>query len=126
MSLKLSTYRYGTARRRGEGLRIGTTRFLPRGVARQDYATLNYFDVWLPVLAPSRELLRWYRDGEPSVEDFYRRYRKQMRETDAKQAIALLREIASRTPIAVGCFCENESRCHRRALEQLIRETAKT
>lgn len=120
MALKLSIYRYGTPRKRGEGLRIGTTRFLPRGVAKKDYARLDYFDVWLPLLAPSRELLHWYRDGDHSAAEFYRRYRKEMNETDARQTIAVLAALAQKTPIAVGCFCEDESRCHRPVLEHLI------
>ncbi|HEX6985204.1 MAG TPA: DUF488 family protein [Planctomycetaceae bacterium] len=125
MSLRLSTYRYGTPRPRGEGLRIGTTRFLPRGVAKADYARRDYFDVWLPLLAPSRDLLRWYRDGDRDAEAFYRRYRKEMAATDARQAIALLAELAKRTPIAVGCYCEDESRCHRTALARLIAAAAR-
>ena len=122
MAHRVTTYRYGTPRRRGEGLRIGTTRYLPRGVSKSDYASLDHFDVWLPTLAPSRELLHWYRDAERPVETFYRRYRKEMRDVNARQVIALLREISARTPIAVGCFCEDESRCHRVALLELILE----
>ncbi|MGC1276404.1 MAG: DUF488 family protein [Planctomycetaceae bacterium] len=120
MALKLSIYRYGTPRKRGEGLRIGTTRFLPRGVAKKDYARLDYFDVWLPLLAPSRDLLYWYRDGDRTAAEFYRRYRKEMSETDARQTIAVLAALAQKTPIAVGCFCEDESRCHRPVLHKLI------
>ena len=122
MTHRLSTYRLGTPRAEGEGLRIGTTRYLPRGVSKADYARRDFFDVWLPLLAPSRELLAWYRDGDRAVEAFYRRYRKEMSATDARQAIQLLAEMAKRTPIAVGCYCEDEARCHRTALEGLIRE----
>lgn len=107
-----------------EGLRIGTTRYLPRGVSKADYAALDYFDVYLPILAPSRDLLKWYRASEPSVQEFYRRYRREMKATDARQTIALLREVSLRTPIAVGCFCEDETRCHRTALAQLIASEA--
>jgi uncharacterized protein YeaO (DUF488 family) len=125
VKLQLATYRYGTARKRGEGLRIGTTRFLPRGVAKKDYAKGGYFDVWLPLLAPSRKLLGWYRDGDRTMEEFYRRYRREMSATDARQTIALVAELAKRTPIAVGCYCEDESRCHRAELAWLIREAGK-
>jgi uncharacterized protein YeaO (DUF488 family) len=120
MPYRNSTYQYGAARRRGEGLRIGTTRYLPRGVSKSDYASRDYFDVWLPALAPSRELLSWFRDAERPVERFYQKYRKEMRTVDARQIIALLREISTRTPIAVGCFCPDESRCHRAALLELM------
>ena len=58
-TIKLRTFQLGSPRKRGEGLRIGTVRFLPRGVQKKDYARLDYFDVWLPVVAPSRELIRW-------------------------------------------------------------------
>ena len=121
MPLHLATYRYGTPRKRGEGLRIGTTRYLPRGVKKKDYAKGDYFDVWFPLVAPSRELIAWFRDGDRTTADFYRRYRKEMSATDARQAIALLAELAKRTPIAVGCYCEEESRCHRAELARLIR-----
>ena len=124
MAIRLSTYRLGTAREEGEGLRVGTTRFLPRGVPKAEYARRGYFDVWLPLLAPSRELLAWYRDAERPVESFYRRYRKEMTATDPRQAILLLAEVTRRTPVAVGCYCEDESRCHRTALAGLIREAA--
>jgi uncharacterized protein YeaO (DUF488 family) len=124
MRLRLSTYRYGTSRRRGEGLRIGTTRYLPRGIPKRDYARLGYFDVWLPLLAPSSELLGWYREGERSADAFYRRYRKEMQATDARQTIALLAQLARRTPLAIGCYCDDESRCHRTALADLIRNAA--
>lgn len=124
MSLRLSTYRLGSPRPKGEGLRIGTTRFLPRGVKKSDYAARGYFDVWLPLLAPSRELLAWYREADRPPEDFFRRYRKEMSATDPRQAIALLAELARRTRLAVGCHCEDETRCHRTALAALIRDAA--
>ena len=124
MNLRLSTYRLGSPRDEGEGLRIGTTRYLPRGVKKADYAARDYFDVWLPLLAPSRELLAWYREADRAPTDFFRRYRKEMSATDPRQAIALLAHLAKRTPIAVGCYCEDEARCHRTALEVLIREAA--
>ena len=124
MALRLSTYRLGTPRGKGEGLRVGATRYLPRGVPKAEYGRRDYFDVWLPLLAPSRELLAWYRDEERPAEAFFRRYRKEMAATDARQAIALLAEVARRTPVGVGCYCADEARCHRTELERLIREAA--
>lgn len=121
MSLLLSTYQYASPRDAGGALRIGVTRYLPRGIAKADYARLGYFDLWFPLLAPSRELLAWYRDTDPPVSDFYRRYKREMGQTDARQAVLLLAEMAKRTPVAIGCYCEDESRCHRTALAQLIR-----
>src|SRR5688572_33087604 len=88
--LKLSTYRYGTPRKRAEGLRVGTTRYLPRGVRKEDYAALDYFDVWFPVLAPSRELVAWFREKPRKFEDYAKRYQNEMKQTNSRQAIQLL------------------------------------
>lgn len=124
LRLNLRTYRYGSPRDRGEGLRIGTTRYLPRGVFKTDYALLDYFDVWLPVLAPSRELLQWAKNKERTHEAFAKRYENEMKNTDARQVIKLLAELARTTPIAIGCFCADESRCHRSVLYPLILQAA--
>ena len=130
MRLRIQTYRLGSSRRRGEGLRIGAVRYPPRGVRKADYARLDYYDVWLPLLAPSPSLLGWIhaRDaGDASVwRQFARRYRREMlSNTNSRQAIELLARLAQHTPIAIGCHCENEQRCHRSILLQLIRDAAK-
>lgn len=114
-------FQLGLSRKRGEGLRIGTVRLLPRGVRKSEYAKRDYFDVWLPQLSPSRKLLAEYKDGDLSVAAFFRRYRTEMKSTEPRQLIQLLAEIAQRTPIAVGCYCEDESQCHRSVLGELIR-----
>lgn len=129
MPLKLSTYQLGTPRRKGEGLRVGVVRRPPRGVRKEDYERLDYYDVWLPLLAPSAELLSWIHargaDDDAAWVRFVARYRSQMRtHTDARQAIALLARLAQSTPIALGCHCANEARCHRSVLRQLIAEAA--
>lgn len=122
--MHLSAYRAGGPRTPGEGLRIGTVRYVPRGVRREDYARLDYFDVWFPLLAPSPGLIRWLKSkAKPTAAawaTFVRRYKQEMRRTDASQAIALLAELARQTPIAIGCYCENEARCHRSILRTLI------
>ncbi len=123
-TLPFRTVRLGAPRAPAEGLRLGTVRFLPRGVAKADYARLDWFDVWLPILAPSRELLRELRDGKLSTARFFQRYRREMAETDPRQVIAALAELARRTPVAVGCYCEDESACHRSVLGELIRKAA--
>lgn len=120
--MHLRAVRLGSTRVSGEGLRIGTVRYLPRGVRKGDLARRDYFDVWLPILAPSRELLRGLKDGSLAVSRFFARYRREMTETDARQTILLLAALARRTPIAIGCYCEDESRCHRSVLIELIRE----
>lgn len=127
MAIRLSTYAWGTPRRRGEGLRLSCTRYLPRGIKKGDYAERNYLDVWLPTLAPSKELLSWARrEGLDSVavwRKFRRRYRQEMAGTDARQTIRALAALAKRTPISIGCSCHGPH-CHRFELERLIRAAA--
>ena len=125
VTLKLGTFQAGSPRKPGEGSRIGTVRFLPRGVKKEDYSRLNYFDVWLPLLAPSAELLRWMKGREwPSEQvrwsKFKERYVAEMKKTDARQAIKLLAELSRATKVNIGCYCENESACHRSILRELI------
>lgn len=122
---KLGTFRVGSPRSRGEGLRVGTVRFLPRGVKKEDYARLDYFDVWFPLLAPSAELLRWLKSREWSSEQvrwskFREQYMAEMNKTDARQAIQLLAALSRATSLSIGCYCENESACHRSILRELI------
>ena len=121
----LGTFKAGSPRKPGEGLRVGTVRFLPRRVKKEDYARLDYFDVWFPLLAPSAELIKWVKAGGGPSEPkrwakFKERYTAQMKKTDARQAIKLLAELARVTPISIGCYCEDESACHRSILRELI------
>jgi uncharacterized protein YeaO (DUF488 family) len=119
--MKFRTVQLGSPRKHGEGLRIGAVRYLPRGVRREDYARLDYFDVWLPTLAPSRDLLSQLKRGEVATERFLDRYRREMNATEPRQVIALLACLAERTSLSVGCYCESEERCHRSVLASLIR-----
>ncbi len=121
--LMLRSVQLGTPRNPKEGLRIGTVRFLPRGVRKQDYAKQDFFDVWLPSLSPSRDLLSQLKHNELSLPRFFARYRSEMSESEPRQTIELLAEMAKRTPISVGCYCNNESKCHRSILAELIRST---
>lgn len=124
--MAVRTFQIGTSRRRGEGLRVGTVRFLPRGVFKTDYAKLDYFDVWLPILAPSRKLLRWAKRREWEAETrrkFFAAYRKELlSDTDSKQTVILLAELSKATNLSVGCYCEDESRCHRSVLMKVLRQ----
>ena len=123
---KIRTYKVGSQRKRGEGLRIGVMRYWPRGVKKTD-VTRNHFDVWFPLLAPSGKLVQWYR-AEPTDErwkQFVKQYTREMRKTDSRQAIQLLARLAKRTAISIGCSCEDERRCHRSILRQLIEQAAK-
>ena len=122
----ISIFRAGSPRQRNEGLRLGTVRFLPRGVRKKDYARLNYFDVWLPVLAPSRGLVRWAmsrKEWDPRTKkSFYARYSREMSATDARQTIQFVAALSRRMDVSVGCYCADATHCHRSVLLKLIRE----
>jgi len=126
--LRLKTYRYGSPRKRGEGLRLGVARYLPRGVRKTDYASKDFFDVWYPALAPIAALIRWLRKQPDFVKawpEYARRYRREMgSRSDSRQAVQLVAALAQRTPLAIGCYCEDEAHCHRSLLEGVIREAA--
>lgn len=116
--------RLGSPRAADEGLRIGTVRRPPRGVPKAEFASRDYYDVWVPELAPSVETMKL---GQCVVTDaewkaFGRRYRAEMAEPAAAHTIALLAALSHRTNFAVGCYCENESRCHRSLLRALLAE----
>jgi uncharacterized protein YeaO (DUF488 family) len=117
--MNLNIYRYGQPNQ-GPGLHVGVTRYLPRGVRREDYARLGYFDVWIPLLAPNRELLAAYLKGSVSHTKFVSQYRSEMREPAARQLIRLLAATASRQPVHLGCFCADPARCHRSLLRDLV------
>jgi uncharacterized protein YeaO (DUF488 family) len=106
-------------------LRIGTARRPPRGVRKADYARRNYYDAWLPELAPSQALVSWALD-EPWTETrwrtFARRYRREMQEPRAQRLIELLAALSRSAYFSVGCYCEQEERCHRSLLRELLRE----
>src|SRR5436190_24157868 len=115
MKLMLRTAQFGSPRRRGEGLRIGTARRTPRGVPKKDWARRDFFDVWFPTVAPSARLL----DG--TRVNFTDRYLRERRaSTEARQGVLVLAQLAKRTPITIGCYCEDESQCHRRTLKGVI------
>ena len=116
--------RLGSPRGRGEGLRIGTVRRPPRGVPRTEFAARDFYDVWLPNLAPSEELLKaglGARD-ERVWRAFVRRYRMEMKRPEASRVLDLLAALSHGTDFSVGCYCEEESRCHRSILRELLAE----
>jgi uncharacterized protein YeaO (DUF488 family) len=120
--MKLSTYQLGSPRQPGEGLRLGTVRFLPRGVKKTDYASRDFFDVWLPQLAPSPPLIAGLKSGQLTFATFSRKYRKELEKPEARHVIHLLAAVATQTPLAVGCYCDDESHCHRSVLRAVIGE----
>ena len=117
--------RLGTPRDPEEGLRIGTVRRPPRGVRKEDFAARDYYDVWLPELAPSAELVSWAL-SEPftpkRLAAFEQRYRREMREPAAQHLIATLAALSLQTNFSVGCYCEDETHCHRSLLKRLLIE----
>jgi len=123
--LTLRVVRLGTPRRPGEGLRIGTARRPPRGVRKSDYAKLDYYDVWLPELAPSQKLVSWALSqpwNEARWKRFARTYRTEMSDPRAERLIELLAALSLSTNLSVGCYCEDEKRCHRSLLRELLAE----
>ena len=117
--------RLGTPRQAGEGVRIGTVRRPPRGVRKQDYAARNYYDAWLPELAPSTPLVS-FALSKPFTParwaSYSRRYRSEMKDPAAQRLLALLAALSKHTDFSVGCYCEDESHCHRSLLRQLLIE----
>jgi uncharacterized protein YeaO (DUF488 family) len=116
--------RLGTPRRRGEGLRIGTVRRPPRGVAKSQYARQNWFDVWLPELAPSAGIVKLAQAAttERQWAAFARRYRTEMAAPEKGRLLALLAAMSREANFSVGCYCADESRCHRSVLRTLLKE----
>ncbi len=138
MSLKISSCRFGEPKKKGEGLRIGTVRYLPRGVKKSELAKLDYFDVWFPTLAPSSELIKAFKDKvkaggggkwtEPTPKEFgwfKTRYIKELKGSpDKRHATALLAAIAKTSPITIGCYCADVDLCHRSILLEAIKKAA--
>lgn len=116
--------RLGSERAPDEGLRIGTVRRPPRGVPKSEFARGNWYDVWFPTLAPSAETVKLGQGAatEAQWEAFRRKYRREMAAPEAAHAIALLAALSRTASFSVGCYCENEARCHRSVLRALLAE----
>ena len=114
--------RLGTGRAANEGLRIGTVRRPPCGVPKAEFATGNWYDVWLPNLAPAAETVKLGRTGDTPGQwtAFARRYRAEMASADNSRVLDLLAALSHATNFSVGCYCEDESHCHRSILRQLL------
>ena len=122
--MAIRVVRLGSPRGRGEGLRLGTVRRPPRGVPKREYAPRDFYDVWVPELAPSEELVKQGlgAEDERSWRTFVRRYRAEMKRPEASRLLALLAALSRRTEMAVGCYCPDETRCHRSVLRALLLE----
>jgi uncharacterized protein YeaO (DUF488 family) len=116
--------RLGTSRASSEGLRIGTVRRPPRGVPKADFAKQNWYDVWLPDLAPSEALVKLGQraQDEKDWNHFARQYRKEMASPGKARVLDLLAALSHHASFSVGCYCEDESRCHRSVLRKLLAE----
>jgi uncharacterized protein YeaO (DUF488 family) len=116
--------RLGTARLPGEGLRIGTVRRPPRGIKKSDYSSQNWYDVWLPILAPSLETMKLGQGAKTEKEwqAFLRKYRAEMARPEQSRTLDLLAALSHTANFSVGCYCEDEQRCHRSVLRALLRE----
>lgn len=122
--MAIAVVRLGAPRKANEGLRLGTVRRPPRGVPKAEFATRDFYDVWLPNLAPSQELLTLAQrsQDEKSWKTFERKYRAEMSKPDAARLLDLLAALSHRTNFSLGCYCENEERCHRSILKKLLAE----
>jgi len=116
--------RLGSPRAKDEGTRIGTVRRPPRGVPKSQFAAQNYYDVWFPNLSPSVETMKLGQQAE-SAKDwaaFARRYRAEMASPEAGRTLDVLAALSRQANFSVGCYCEDESRCHRSILRELLAE----
>ena len=120
--------RLGSERVPGEGLRIGTVRRPPRGVAKAEFAAQNWYDVWLPNLAPSVETVKAAQTAKNDKEwaAFKKKYRSEMATPENARTLDLLAALSHQTNFSVGCYCEDEARCHRSVLRALLEERGAT
>jgi uncharacterized protein YeaO (DUF488 family) len=119
--------RLGSPRQAGEGPRLGTVRRPPRGVAKADFAKRDFYDVWLPNLAPSEALLKQAQaaladDDERAWKQFVRRYRAEMKSPDHRALLDTLATLSQTANFSVGCYCADEARCHSSVLRALLEE----
>ena len=115
----------GAKRAPNEGIRIGTVRRPPRGVKKSDYARLDFYDLWLPDLAPSAALLSWYKalpDSPQNWKRFMLRYRREMAQAPPVRILKLLALLSRNVNFSVGCYCQEERHCHRSTLRAILQE----
>jgi uncharacterized protein YeaO (DUF488 family) len=122
--MTVSIVRLGSARSKGEGLRIGTVRRPPRGVPKAKFASENWYDVWLPELSPSEATVKLGQKAESDAEwaAFGRRYTKEMTAPTPSRLLDLLAALSHGSDLSVGCYCEDAARCHRSILQRLLKE----
>ena len=121
-AMSIRVVRLGSPRAPDEGVRFGTVRRPPRGVPKSQFAAQNWYDVWLPNLAPSDELFRAIKLGRVSWATYTRRYFAEMRKPDAARLLDALAALSHSANFSLGCYCEDEDRCHRSLLRRLLKE----
>ena len=116
--------RLGNPRHKDEGLRIGTVRRPPRGVPKSEFASGNWYDVWYPNLSPSPEIVKLGQGAQSPAEwrAFEKKYRSEMAAPENARTIEMLAALSRHVNFSVGCYCENEARCHRSVLRLLFKE----
>jgi uncharacterized protein YeaO (DUF488 family) len=126
--MAIHVVRLGSPRARGEGLRLGTVRRPPRGVPKDEHASRDFYDVWLPDLAPSETLVKQAlrASDERSWGAFVRGYRAEMKRPEAARLLVLLSALSRETNLSIGCYCADETRCHRSVLRALLLERGAT
>ena len=121
----ITVVRLGSERGENEGTRLGTVRRPPRGVRKVDFAKRDYYDVWVPDLAPSAQLVSWAMVDEwtdARWKRFRKEYVKEMNKPETKRLVALLAALSHDANFSVGCYCEDASRCHRSILQELLED----
>ena len=116
--------RLGTVRAPNEGLRIGTVRRPPRGVPKAEFSSGNWYDVWFPNLAPAAETIKLALSAKTQRQwnAFAKRYRAEMATPDNSRILDLLAALSHAANFSLGCYCEDESRCHRSVLRRLLHD----
>jgi uncharacterized protein YeaO (DUF488 family) len=124
IAMSVAVVRLGSPRKANEGLRLGTVRRPPRGVPKSEYSKRNFYDIWLPKLSPTADLVAMalHAPDNKTWKTFKRKFRKQMSDPDAARFLDFLAALSHQTNFSIGCFCENEARCHRSVLRELLAE----
>jgi uncharacterized protein YeaO (DUF488 family) len=122
--MAVSIVQLGTPRKSDEGLRIGTVRRPPRGVKKADFAKKNYYDIWYPNLSPSAALVKQAlaATDDRAINAFRKKFRAEMAHPDRARELDLLAALSHHSNFSVGCYCEDEKRCHRYVLRELLKE----
>jgi len=123
-TMTITIVRLGSPRKPKEGLRLGTVRRPPRGVPKSEFGKRDFYDVWLPMLSPSQVLVKEAKGAQDNRAwaKFERKFRSEMNAPEAQRLLELLAAFSHQTDFSVGCYCEDESRCHRSLLRQLLAE----